>query len=271
MVTQKDYRTGIYFNEAWTNMYKQFFATSTKIGQMVECLDFSFAFMPDRDNCVTNVRTLLDTKKLAAMYTWYMKGDRSDRSILNFFDEYKSCIDEKCGNAMFNSNYGYYVLEEGQLDRCAYYLERNKLSRHATVCINNNTAMQTYSLDKLCTNTFQFFIRDNELLMRIHMRSSNIMSMLPYDVFMACVFYQKLYIRLVKKYKDLTVGECILRADSAHYYLSNLDQLSKACFVAKCFTDPFKGCDTSTYLMERPFWDDNFELELNKRLLKCLL
>ena len=196
---------------------------------MAECYSFS----PAGDCIISRNTTLFDIRKAAAMYFWYKKGDPLDKSILKYFDEYKHCVDAK--HNYFNSNYGVYAFSNGYLDLCVKRLIENENTRQAMFCINNNTAMGDNSIDKLCTNTIQFVLHKNildiyELGAIIQMRSSNFLTLLPYDVFMFSIFYAYVYNKLIreKKFKYLSIGRFHMQVASLHFYEKNLENIKES-------------------------------------------
>lgn len=232
-----------YLSKPYNNGYKELISTS-------------FIFNPVTDHVMTSTSNMFDVKKAAAMYFWYKSGDRTDTNILTHFDEYKGCIDEE--HTEFNSNYGYYAYTQGGLKRCVKYLMEDKDSRQACFCINNNEAMGPSSIDKLCTNTVHFLIREDHLEMIVQMRSSNFLTLLPYDAFMFTVFYQHVYSALrSNKYYDLETGFIRIQFASLHMYESDFEKFS----LLKQPTDEILIDD---------FTDKNWEIILEKKLLKAL-
>ena len=241
-------------NKTWLGVYEQILQPP-KYYNYRELIGASYTFDPTTDHVMTTNSDLFDLKKAAAMYFWYKTGDRTDTSILKYFDEYKSCISPS--SPEFNSNYGYYAYAEHGLEKCVHCLARNKLSRHACFCINNNAAMLPHSIDKLCTNTIQFFIRNDKLEMVVQMRSSNFLTLLPYDAFMFAVFYQHVYSTLRRKYyHDLRTGLVHMQVASLHFYVE--DRLK------------YKETEPIDSVIIENFTDNNWQLLLESKLLKAL-
>ena len=242
-------------NKTWLSIYEQILQSS-KYYNYREQIGASFTFDPTTDHVMTVNSNLFDLKKAAAMYFWYKKGDRTDTSIIEYFDEYKRCIDKN--HTKFNSNYGCYVYAYSGLSRCIRVLMQNKNTRHACFCINNNDAMGPTSIDKLCTNTIQFFIRNDKLEMVVQMRSSNFLTLLPYDAFMFTVFYQHVYSYLVhSQYTELRTGLVHMQVASLHFYVDDKQK--------------YQEHDTkSDEVIIEDFIDKNWQLLLESKLLKAL-
>lgn len=207
-------------NEHWASIYSDFIKVATidvMDDNYTEAINFNFSFNPVTDNVMSVIKGIFNPKKAAKMFFWYKKADKNDASITEYFSEYKKCIDES--HDYFNSNYGVYTYRQGGLKFCIDELKRNHKSRQACFCINrNDVAIKNSEIDKLCTNTIQFFIRDARLEMVVQMRSSNFLSLLPYDAFMFSVFYFEVYKALEKEYKLLRTGKIHMHVASLHFY-----------------------------------------------------
>lgn len=209
-------------NEQWLTIYNNFMDVATTEDGYTEAINFSFAFDPVTCNTMSRCICILDPKKAAAMYFWYKKADKNDASIIDYFSEYKRCIDES--HNYFNSNYGIYAYKLGGLKFCIDELKRNHKSRRACFCINSNAvAIKDSEIDKLCTNAIQFFIRDARLEMVVQMRSSNFITLLPYDAFMFSVFYFVVYKALKKEHKLLRTSKIHMQIASLHFYDEDID------------------------------------------------
>lgn len=213
--------TNIISNTHWQNVYNTTLGCEWNDNDYVESIGARYFFNPVTDHIMSNTSTLFDIKKAAAMYFWYKSGNRLDHSIISYFEEYKRCVDEL--HPMFNSNYGFYAYNLCGLDHCVFSLLNDKNTRQACFCINNNEAMN--SIDKLCTNVIHFFIRDNSLKMVVQMRSSNFITLLPYDAFMFSVFYMQVYMRLKKCYTNLQTGLIDMQVATLHLYKQNVEAI----------------------------------------------
>ena len=214
------------------------------------CLD------PLTDHVASHNLSVFNPKKAAAMYFWYKIADKNDASIIKYFPEYKNCIDKN--HKAFNSNYGLYA-NDG-IKRCINELLSNKSSRQACFLINNNCAMSPNSIDKLCTNAIMFFIRYNALYMVVQMRSSNFLTLLPYDMFIFSVWYAKVYNALIRKYTSLETTDIEMQVASHHYYDTDYENKS-SCLQSNNLEQIFDYNDIC---------DHNFENILENKLLNFL-
>ena len=207
-----------------------------------ESIGIDYALNPLYDHVASQNISVFDPKKAAAMYFWYKMADREDTSITKYFSEYKRCIDKN--HKKLNSNYGFYA-KEG-LKRC--------------INENNNTAMGPNSIDKLCTNAIMFFIRGNCLHMIVQMRSSNLLALLPYDMFIFSTWYAKVYNALISEYPMLRLAQIKVQVASLHYYQTD--------FVAKA--DETESHNLKYIFSYDDMCDHNFENILESKLLKFL-
>ena len=214
-------------NWIWNDIYNDFLNFSNTYDDYIEKIGFSYKINPLRSYYMSNKSNLFTKEKARAIYLWYKNHDSRDHSIEDYFEEYKHCTDET--HLDFNSNYGIYAYSEYGLNKCVERLAKNNMTRQAMFCINNNEAMSDRSIDKLCTNTIQFFIRDNKLKMIVQMRASNFITLLPYDSFMFCFWYFYVFNKLYNEYnmKDLKIDYINIYASTIHYYKKNLDNINK--------------------------------------------
>lgn len=220
------HRLHSYLDYEWAAIYAQFMSKAEYDNGYVEALNFSYEFSPVTSMVFSRDSNIFRLDKAAAMYFWYRKADPYDHSIIKYFMEYARCVDDV--HRRFNSNYGVYAYEQKGLERCIVELLKNRTSRQAAFCINNNIAMHADSIDKLCTNTIQFFIRNSKLEMTVQMRSSNFITLLPYDAFMFSVFYFDVFYALRKHYPDLLFGKIHMQVASLHLYEKDLYNISKS-------------------------------------------
>ena len=211
----------------WNYIFSDFKYKCNVYNDYHECLNYSYKISPMIDYCMSYFTNLFDLDKAKAIYNWYKNHDSRDHSIEEYFDEYKNCTDET--HLDFNSNYGLYAYSQEGLDKCIKRLADNQMTRQAMFCINNNEAMSDRSIDKLCTNTIQFFIRNNKLMMIVQMRASNMITLLPYDSFMFCYWYMYVFNKLYNEYNltYLLTDFIYINAATIHYYDNNLYKIEK--------------------------------------------
>lgn len=207
----------------WKKIINSAFKYAELNNGYVEVIGATYSFDPYNDCNMSTNSSIIDADKLNAMYAWYLEGRRDDTSIIAKFPEYATRIDN--GHTLFNSNYGWHMYTNGGLQHCIEVLAKDKNSRQAICILNSNDIMSDSSIDKLCTNSIQFVIRNNKLIAIIQMRSSNVITLLPYDVHMFSKFYKDAYTALSKIYKQLEAGKIIMQVGSLHFYLDDINKI----------------------------------------------
>ncbi len=214
-------------NKTWDGVYKRFLnESSVDLKGYREAVGFSFKFSPVEDNMMSRCDAIFDIEKAANMFFWYRHADSKDTSIIEYFDEYAKCIDEN--HNTFNSNYGVHFYKNGGIQHIIKELTNNPFSRRACFCINNNAVIyDDNEIDKLCTNTIQFIIHEAKLEMIVQMRSSNFLTLLPYDAFMFSVFYLNVFSALKSHFGIIMPGMITMQIGSLHTYSERLNEIQR--------------------------------------------
>lgn len=207
----------------WQKIFKQLYdSKNSENDNYFELIGFQYSFNPRKNYIISRNKLVFDINKATKMYYWYKSKNSSDKSIIDSFPEYKNCFyggkflsKQKC-----NSNYGVYAYNKNGLDFCIKKLKEDYKTRQACFCINNNKAMS--SPDKLCTNTIHFSIKNENLIMVVQMRSSNFLTLLPYDIFNFTIFYAYVYEALRNHYFNLKTSNIVMQINSLHCYTKDL-------------------------------------------------
>lgn len=193
--------------------------------KVIEIEDYCFELHPRNMFCSFDARNL-STKYLVGELAWYFTADRDDRRIEYYSKFWNELRNEK--PPFYNSNYGYYIFEENQIDYVLSCLIGDKDTRQACIIINRKEVSMSESKDKLCTYSISFRIRDNKLNMSVNMRSNDVIFGTTVDVFQFLVLYD--YVLKILKYQiypDLEVGRYFHKADSFHIYERHFDMMDK--------------------------------------------
>lgn len=128
-------------------------------------------------------------------------------------------------DGLINSNYGWCIWSEDncrQFEHCLEELARNPFSRRAIMIYTRPTMWYDYNADGMsdfmCTNTVQYFIRDNKLITRVDMRSNDAVFGYKNDRAWADYVRNLLLKDLQKFYPDLELGDLIWCVGSLHVY-----------------------------------------------------
>jgi thymidylate synthase len=157
---------------------------------------------------------------------WYIVGDTNPEIINNFSSFWKGLLDEH-GNV--NSNYGYIIgpRQHNQFKWAYDALANDKSSRQSIMVFNTPFYQKEGVKDFVCTMYVNFWIRENELNMKVQMRSNDIFYGLQYDAPFFSIVYQSMYLCLKKVYPDLEIGSYYHCSDNTHYYERHFDLVKK--------------------------------------------
>lgn len=160
-----------------------------------------------------------DIRKLPMRYAvgellWYLSGNNSLKSIQPYTSAWNRMSDD---GETVNSNYGHKIFKFYGFDQFNYVLNCLSLdpnSRQAVIHIRNpKNYISEPTKDMPCTLTLQFFIREGKLHLTVNMRSNDIWTGFPYDVFNFCAFQNLLAMKL-----NIPVGTYTHIAGSLHLY-----------------------------------------------------
>jgi thymidylate synthase len=154
-------------------------------------------------------------KYFAGEVAWYLNRDR-DIDYINQFSGFWKGITNPNSNEI-NSNYGNLLFGD-QLKWVYDSLVKDQNSRQAIAFLNQPKFQFEGNKDFVCTMYLNFFIRDNELNMKVQMRSNDIFYGLTYDAPFFAFVHQHMYLWLKEVYPNLILGSYIHCADNIHYY-----------------------------------------------------
>ena len=154
-------------------------------------------------------------KYFAGEMYWYLNGDRNIEYIKNFSSFWNRIADED-GN--INSNYGNLLFYSKQLIWAYDSLVKDKESRQAISFVNRPEFQYEGNKDFVCTFYLNFWIRQDELHMKVQMRSNDLFYGYSYDVPFFAAVMQTMWHNLREHYPDLKLGKYYHCADNIHYY-----------------------------------------------------
>lgn len=128
-------------------------------------------------------------------------------------------------DGFINSNYGWCIFSAenyNQFDACAKQLEEDEFSRRAIMIYTRPSIQKEYNKngmsDFICTNTVQYFIRDNKLIADVSMRSNDAWAGFRNDLAWQREIQETLHSRLIRTYPNLEIGPIYWGAGSLHLY-----------------------------------------------------
>ena len=222
-------------------------------------------FVADKNYIVRKPKEPYQTNELE----WFISKSRNVedlKSFAGFIPKIWNDISDVEG--IINSNYGWCCLSKengSQFDNAMKHLEKDKNSRRAIMIYNRPSMhddwsskrvarsydkprlVENYSWhyltdkeyrelrgDFMCCQNNHFIIRDNKLIMTVHMRSLDAVYGYNADYIWFDWIFNKAVQYLKKTYEDLERGDMVIYADSVHVYEMHYEDLKKeATFGAK--------------------------------------
>lgn len=215
-------------DQAWQHWFDTFKSMAEK-GEIAESRDG--AVVAEALNAVTviddpsrNIITSTD-RKMPMRYAmgellWYLSGSNKLKDIEVFSKAWERMSDD---GRTVNSAYGQRIFERFGFNQFEYVedaLLENPMSRQAVIHIKDAEDYQMFpTKDVPCTICLQYFIRDGKLHATTYMRSNDLWTGFPYDVFSFTCFQIILAFKL-----GVDIGTYTHIAGSLHLYQRSLDE-----------------------------------------------
>ena len=204
------------------------FVVSPRGLEVKEKLGICFKIRNPRHRIPFVPRRKFSISYMIAELLWYISGNNSTEWISYYSSFWKKISDD---GMTANSAYGARIFipnkaiaDSGfsQWDYVKEELRTDPDSRRAVIHIRVPEDSITATLDVPCTLALQFFIRDQKLHMVTHMRSSDLILGLAYDV-PAFTFFQE----LLAFELGIDLGEYIHISNSLHVYQKHYKMVSE--------------------------------------------
>lgn len=221
-------------------------------------------FVADKNYIVRKPKEPYQTNELE----WFISQSRNVKDLKSFAGFIPKIWNDIADvNGVINSNYGWCCLSEengSQFDNAMKHLEQDKNSRRAIMIYNRPSMHKDWSQDRLftsdigkfhtneyswhnfdkdvyesirgdfmCCQNNHFMIRDNKLIMTVHMRSLDAVYGYNADYIWFDWIFNKAIQYLKKTYGDLERGEMVIYADSVHVYEKHYEDLEKEATFGK--------------------------------------
>lgn len=150
---------------------------------------------------------------------WYISANNKLKNIQMFSTAWDRMSDD---GETVNSCYGHKIKAFYGFDQWDDVIKRLKAdpnSRQAVIHIKNARPIEDPTKDTPCTLSLQFLLRDNKLHLTVTMRSNDIWTGLPYDMFSFCCLQVLMAMQL-----GVEVGTYTHQAASLHLYSRNIPQ-----------------------------------------------
>lgn len=192
-----------------------------------EALITGFAINPELP-CVDFEARPFNWKYFAGELAWYLLKSR-ESTFIDKFSNFWGRLKNPDGTV--NSNYGNILLtKNGETSGMAWVvnsLKKDKDSRQAIAYIGGKEFQYEGNKDFVCTQYILFFIRNNQLHMKVQMRSNDIFYGLTYDAPWFATVHQNVYQELLETYPELKLGQYFHFGDNTHYYERHFDIANK--------------------------------------------
>ena len=175
-------------------------------------------------NIITSTDRKMPMRYAVGELLWYLSGSNLLKDITVFSKVWERMSDD---GETVNSAYGHRIFSAfgfNQMEMVESLLRRDPNSRQAVIHIKDPVDYRDHpTKDVPCTVALQYFIRDGKLHATTYMRSNDLWTGFPYDVFCFTCFQIMLAFRL-----GVEIGTYTHIAGSLHLYQRSLDEwLSK--------------------------------------------
>ena len=184
-------------------------------------------------------------KYLAGELAWYLNQDR-DVDYIGAFSKFWGSLTNP-GTNEINSNYGSLVFNKEQFGWVVDSLTKDINSRQAIMFFNQPKFQFEGNKDFVCTMYANFFIRNNQLHMKVQMRSNDIFYGLTFDAPFFSFLQQSVYLKLKETYPDLELGVYYHFADNLHFYERHFD------LANSIKTEDINPEDEHKFILKEPF------------------
>lgn len=160
---------------------------------------------------------------------WYAAGSNKLSDIQKFSGAWDRMSDD---GKTVNSGYGHKIQSFygfDQLEDVLNRLQADPTSRQAVIHIKDARPIGSPTSDTPCTLSLQFILRDNKLNLTVTMRSNDIWTGMPYDMFSFCCLQVYTAMRL-----GVEVGTYTHQAASLHLYERSIKEAIKAVPAMGC-------------------------------------
>ncbi len=172
-------------------------------------------FMIKPEYCITDFEARkFNFKYLAGETYWFLTQENSTETIDKFSNFWNNI---KNPDGTVNSNYGKLLFGK-QMNWVINSLKKDSDTRQAIAYVGGPDFQFEGNKDFVCTQYLLFFIRNNELHMKVQMRSNDIFYGLSYDAPFFSTIQQTVYLNLLSTYPELKLGGYFHFSDNTHYY-----------------------------------------------------
>lgn len=209
-------------NTAWAIMAHEVLTTGKKVGNTMELSNVSFTVLDPTDNIVKS-RDNFSLLYYLGETIWYGAGANDVEFIARFGKIWEKLTDDGIVN---NSAYGFILQNKhgfDQIDKMIELLNKDPNSRRAVMNINIPREDVIETKDEMCTIALQLLLRDGKLNMTGIMRSNDLSTGTPYDI-----FYFTSIQKLIATALGVEIGTYTHFVSSMHFYDRDLEKIKKS-------------------------------------------
>ena len=162
-------------DEAYNYFLDRIIVWGENFGDTKALFNVGFTLKNPLENYIINKERNWKPDYAEAEWQWYLSGDPSIDKLGEIYGKVPP-IWERMANSKrcVNSNYGWQMYRNDQLDYVVAKLKHEKDTRHAAISIYDCKEHKLYSKDTPCTYAIQFTIVNNRLNMAVLMRSNDL-------------------------------------------------------------------------------------------------
>lgn len=183
-----------------------------------ERVDFGFILTDPTKRFVWNFVRSANYDFAMKLFIWVLNGCNDFEYLSGSNKNAAKFIDDKKTN--FDTAYGPRIIS--QIDDAILEIQTHWNSRRATIMILNKEdariRVEDTKTEYPCAESLTFFIRENKLHCKAHMRSNNMVTTVVYDVFVFTMLQEYVWRKLIPTYPSLELGKYYHRATSAHIF-----------------------------------------------------
>lgn len=209
-------------DQAWSTLAYLALSGGERVGNTVELSNVHFTIKNAKENILKS-RHNFSLHYYLGETIWYGIGANDVDFISKFGKIWKMLSDDGIVN---NSAYGYILQmkhEFNQIEKMIELLKKDPNSRRAVMNINIPREDVIETKDEMCTIALQLLLRDGKLNMTGIMRSNDLQTGTPYDIFYFTTLQQ-----YIAKELDVEVGAYDHFVSSMHIYDRDVENIEKS-------------------------------------------
>ena len=201
-------------DEAYNYFLDKIIVNGQDFGGTKALFNVGFTLEKPLENYIFNKERKWKPDYAEAEWQWYLSGDPNIKKLGQLYGKippiWERMADSR-GNV--NSNYGWQMYRNDQLDYVIAKLRNEKDTRHAAISIYDCKEHKLYRKDTPCTYAIQFTIYNNVLNMSVLMRSNDLWYGFCNDQYCFSMIQ-----KLVADELNMEVGEYYHYAHNLHLY-----------------------------------------------------